>query len=273
MAAEAAAEAYTRQTRGRSAGEISRTAALFSSMKYKIIKEAKFIERINRFVAKVELPGGEITKVHVKNTGRCKELLLPGSRVYMEDFEGRMGTRRMQYSLIAVEKVIGQGDCSESILINMDSQAPNKVVQEALADGRICLPGMSDLTLIKPETKYGDSRFDFYVEAGDKRGFIEVKGVTLEEDGHARFPDAPTERGVKHINELISAHGEGYESYILFVIQMDGAKDVAPNYVTHPRFGEALAEAANAGVNILAYDCLVTADSLTINNPIPFQFS
>lgn len=269
---------------------------LFLSMKYEKIKEAKFIERINRFVAIVELPGGEVTKVHVKNTGRCKELLLPGAKVYLEDFEGRMGTRRMQYSLVAVEKVVnqgaGQGTSRESILLNMDSQAPNKVVQEALSNGRICLPGMSSASdaanlMIKPESKYGDSRFDFYVEACDKgagakeaadteavdkRGFIEVKGVTLEEDGHARFPDAPTERGVKHINELISAHEEGYEAYILFVVQMEGAKDVAPNDVTHPQFGEALVKAAKAGVNILAYDCLVTPDSLIINNPIPFRF-
>ena len=246
-------------------------------MKYEKIKEAKFIERINRFVAKVELPGGEVTRVHVKNTGRCKELLLPGTKVYLEDFEGRMGTRRMQYSLVAVEKASGQETGQESMLINMDSQAPNKVVQEALSEGRICLPGMSSVSdaaklMIKPETKYGDSRFDFYVEAGDKRGFIEVKGVTLEEKGHARFPDAPTERGVKHINELVRAHGEGYEAYILFVVQMKGMRDVAPNDLTHPQFGEALAKAAKAGVNILAYDCLVTPGSLTINNPIPFRF-
>lgn len=255
-------------------------------MKYEKIKDAKFIERINRFVAIVELPGGKVTKVHVKNTGRCKELLLPGVKVYLEDFEGRMGTRRMQYSLVAVEKAVKQEVVQErnpeTILINMDSQAPNKVVQEALAGGRILLPGMSSGSdaaklMIKPETKYGDSRFDFYVEAGEKeagskQGFIEVKGVTLEEDGHARFPDAPTERGVKHINELIRAHEEGYEAYILFVVQMKGMKDVAPNNVTHPQFGEALAKAAKAGVNILAYDCLVKPDSLTINNPIPFRF-
>ena len=229
----------------------------------------------------MELPGGKVTKVHVKNTGRCKELLLPGVKVYLEDFEGHMGTRRMQYSLVAVEKAVKQEVVQErnpeTILINMDSQAPNKVVQEALSEGRICLPGMSSGSdaaklMIKPETKYGDSRFDFYVEAGDKRGFIEVKGVTLEENGHARFPDAPTERGVKHINELVRAHGEGYEAYILFVVQMKGMKDVAPNDLTHPQFGEALAKAAKAGVNILAYDCLVTPDSLTINNPIPFRF-
>jgi len=243
-------------------------------MKYEKIKEAKFIERINRFVAKVELSDGEITKVHVKNTGRCKELLLPGAKVYLEDFEGRMGTRRMQYSLVAVEKVVnqgaGQGTSRESILLNMDSQAPNKVVQEALADGRITLPGMTELTLIQAEKQYDSSRFDFYVESGQRKAFIEVKGVTLEEDGHARFPDAPTERGVKHIRELIKAKQEGYGAYIIFVVQMEGMKDVAPNDETHPAFGEALAEASQAGVHILAYDCRVTPDSLTINEAIDF---
>ena len=270
-------------------------------MQYENITEAKFIERENRFIARVELPSGEVTKVHVKNTGRCRELLLPGSKVYLEDFEGRMGTRKMRYSLVAVEKAAGrsagrepgQESARESVLINMDSQAPNKVVQEALSDGRICLPeiGESDaprsgnggrsLTLIRPEVKYGESRFDFYVEAAEPDsgeeaagqgncGYIEVKGVTLEEDGHAQFPDAPTERGVKHIHELIKAREEGYYAAIIFVVQMDGAKDAAPNNVTHPQFGEALAKAAKAGVHILAYDCLVTPDSLAINRPIPF---
>lgn len=260
---------------------MSGSRSILENMKYERVREAKFIERINRFVAAVELPDGEVTRVHVKNTGRCKELLLPGSRVYLEDFEGRMGTRRMQYSLVAVEKAVNQESGKEAgletILINMDSQAPNKVVQEALGEGRITLPGRTDepwpaLTHIRPERKYGDSRFDFYVEADARRGFIEVKGVTLEEDGHARFPDAPTERGVKHINELIEAHEEGYDAYILFVVQMKGVKDVAPNDVTHPQFGEALAKAAKAGVKILAYDCLVTPDSLAINHPIPFRF-
>ena len=240
-------------------------------MKYEKIAQAKFIERENRFVARVELPSGEITKVHVKNTGRCRELLLHGSKVYLEDFSGRMGNRRMRYSLVAVEKETDQG----VILINMDSQAPNKVAQEALVEGRIKLPGLANLTLIKPEVKYGDSRFDFYVEAADEDGgtkkvFLEVKGVTLEENGHARFPDAPTERGVKHINELIRARGEGYGAYILFIVQMEGMKDAAPNDETHPQFGEAIARAREAGVGILAYDCRVTPDTLTVNEEISF---
>ena len=262
-------------------------------MKYEIIVQAKFIERENRFVARVELAEakdkgdncnksserGKTTKVHVKNTGRCKELLVPGSTVYLEDFDGRMGSRQMRYSLVAVEKAV-DGPAGESqLMVNMDSQAPNKVVQEALEDGTIRLPGMNDdggrFTLIKPETKYGDSRFDFYVEAAGeegalKRAFIEVKGVTLEDGGHARFPDAPTERGVKHINELIKASGEGYLAYVIFVVQMEGMKDVSPNYETHPEFGEALAKASEAGVEILAYGCNVTPDSLTVNEQIAF---
>ena len=259
-------------------------------MKYEKIVQAKFIERENRFVARVELD--ESVKVHVKNTGRCRELLVPGSTVYLEDFDGRMGSRRMRYSLVAVEKEVVCGTkvdnsresvVHETLLVNMDSQAPNKVVQEALEDGRIRLPGMNDdagrFTLVKPEKKYGDSRFDFYVEAAGgvgeaapKRAFIEVKGVTLEDDGHARFPDAPTERGVKHINELIKARREGYLAYVIFVVQMEGMKDVSPNYETHPEFGEALAKAAEIGVEILAYDCRVTPDSLTINEKIGFSF-
>ena len=235
-------------------------------MKYEKIVKAKFIERENRFVARVALPDGEVTRVHVKNTGRCRELLLHGSTVYLEDFAGRMGSRRMRYSLVAVEKKVGR----KTILINMDSQAPNKVVQEALTDYRIALPGMVELTLIQSEKQYGSSRFDFYVESGQKKAFIEVKGVTLEEDGHARFPDAPTERGVKHIRELIKARQEGYGAYIIFVVQMEGMKDVTPNDETHPAFGEVLAEASQAGVHILAYDCRVTPDSLAINEAIDF---
>ena len=255
-------------------------------MKYEKIVKAKFIERENRFVARVELSGGEVVRVHVKNTGRCKELLLHGATVYLEDFEGRMGNRRMRYSLVAVEKKAGAAGktAGGSLLINMDSQAPNKVVAEALADGRIALPGLTDaaeegerLTLIKPEAKYGNSRFDFYVEGNADvaesdlgKAYIEVKGVTLEEDGHARFPDAPTERGVKHINELTRARREGYAAYVIFVVQMEGMKDVAPNYETHPQFGEALAKASAAGVNILAYECRVTPDSLEVEGRVDF---
>ena len=269
-------------------------------MKYEKIVQARFIERENRFVARVELvPDGEAVRAHVKNTGRCKELLLPGATVFLEDHAGRMGSRKMRYSLIAVVKETARqgadrsrasdGDQAGSILVNMDSQAPNKVVQEALTDGTIRLPGFAETLnadktgaadrmrdaeclkplLIRPEVKFGDSRFDFYVESGGhRRAFIEVKGVTLEKGGHAKFPDAPTERGVKHIHELIGAREEGFGAYIIFVVQMEGMKDVSPNYETHPQFGEALAKAREVGVNILAYDCFVTQDSLKVKGPV-----
>lgn len=230
-------------------------------MKYEKIVKANFIERENRFVGRVLLKDGREAKVHVKNTGRCRELLVPGCTVYLEDFAGRMGSRKMQYSLIAVEK--------GSLLINMDSQAPNKVVQEALENGSLRLPGMGDLSVIRPETKFGRSRFDFYVEAAPQaKAFIEVKGVTLEENGFARFPDAPTERGLKHINELIEAAKEGYGAYIIFVIQMKGMHTFGPNYYTQPEFGQALAKAEKAGVKILAHDCKVTPDSLVLDAPV-----
>lgn len=225
-------------------------------MIYKNIVPATFISRPNRFVANVKINGID-TAVHVKNTGRCRELLLPDSTVYLEDFTENPRNRKLMYDLIAVEK----GD----LLINMDSQAPNKVVREALENGVISLPDMGKLTLIRPETVFGDSRFDFYVEdeTGGK-GFIEVKGVTLENDGIAAFPDAPTERGVKHINELISARNSGYCAYIIFVVQMSGMKYLVPNDATHKAFGDALRFAHSCGVNVAAYECEVAADRLDI---------
>lgn len=270
-------------------------------MKYGKIVKAKFIDRPNRFVAEVAIAGEEegvesvcssgmdaVVRAHVKNTGRCKELLVPGATVYLEDFADRMGNRKMRYSLIAVEKHIAvekrmEGDRggksdgnSQSLLINMDSQAPNKVVQEALLSGALELSGMRKLTLVQPEKTYGKSRFDFYVEGipsdGDEtdvqKAFIEVKGVTLETDGFARFPDAPTERGVKHIEELCDAIDDGYLAYIIFVIQMKKIHTFGPNDETHPQFGEALAKAREKGVQILAFDCEVTPDSLKLGMPV-----
>lgn len=230
-------------------------------MKYEKIIKGQFISRPNRFIADVKLNhSGEITRAHVKNTGRCRELLLPGATVYLEDFTDRMGTRKMAYSLIGVEKVLPDG---QVLMINMDSQAPNKVAAEGLVSGRIILPGMGQLTEIRAEKTYGDSRFDFYVEDIDgRRGFIEVKGVTLEENGLVRFPDAPTERGVKHVNELIRARAEGYMAYVLFIVQMEGMRLFMPNDETHRAFGDALRQAAAAGVEILAYQCHVTEDTL-----------
>ncbi len=225
-------------------------------MKYKKVISARFISRPNRFVAYVKINGKE-TAVHVKNTGRCRELLLPDSKVYLEDFTENPRNRKLMYDLIAVKK----GD----LLINMDSQAPNKVVREALENGVIQLPDMGNLIVIRPEKTYIESRFDFYIEdENGRKGFIEVKGVTLENDDIASFPDAPTERGVKHINELIRAKNEGYNAYILFVVQMTGMKYLVPNDDTHKAFGDALRLAYSCGVNVIAYECAVTPDSLDV---------
>lgn len=232
-------------------------------MKYINIIEGIFIDRPNRFVARVRIEGKE-EKVHVKNTGRCKELLVPGAKVYLEDFAGRMGTRKLRCSLIGVEK--------EGILINMDSQAPNRAAGEALLNGTLPLPGMGKLKHIKAETMYGTSRLDFYVEdEKGQQGFLEVKGVTLEENGVVRFPDAPTERGLRHMEELMKARREGYRAYILFVVQMKGVLYFEPNDRTHPAFGETLRKAAEEGVFVLAYDCRVTRDSMTLEEPVDIK--
>lgn len=233
-------------------------------MKYEKIIEGKFIERPNRFVAIVEIDGAR-EKTHVKNTGRCKELLIEGAKVYLEDFEGRMGTRKMRCSLIGVNK--GQ------IKINMDSQAPNKMVEEALISGRITLPEMDKLTVIKREKTYGDSRFDFYLE--DEKGakaYLEVKGVTLEKNGVAMFPDAPTERGIKHLYGLMKAAGEGYKCYAILVIQMKGVTKFRPNYETHKAFGEALKKAEENGVIVLAFDSIIGDNSAEIDSQVLIEY-
>lgn len=223
-------------------------------MRYQQVTAGTFLSRPNRFVAQVELPSG-VETVHVKNTGRCRELLVPGAAVYLQ--ECGSPARKTRYDLIAVEK--------GRLLVNMDAQAPNQVFREWAEQGGFT-PG---LTLLRPETRWGASRFDFYFEAGTRRGFIEVKGVTLEQEGHARFPDAPTERGVKHLEELTACMAEGYEAYVCFVIQMTGMKDFAPNDATHPAFGEALRRAAAAGVGVLARECRVTPDTLTVAGAVP----
>lgn len=240
-------------------------------MKYKKVKEAFFLARPNRFTANVALDG-EMQKVHVKNTGRCRELLHEGVRVFLEDHGEGHTSRKTRYSLITVEKK----DCrmkSGTRLVNIDSQAPNQVVGEALADGRLMLPGFgSPLLRMKPEVKFGTSRFDFYVEDDEgNKAFIEAKGVTLEEDGIARFPDAPTERGVRHIRELCQALEQGLAAYMIFVIQMKQLCCFEPNDSTHPAFGEALREARDKGVVILAYDCDVTPDGITLREPVPLN--
>lgn len=219
-------------------------------MKYKNVKKAIFIERPNRFIAYAKLDD-EIVKCHVKNTGRCKELLISNeTEVFLED-HGENTNRKTRYSLIKVNK--------NGRLINMDSQAPNQVAYEWLSSKAL----YENITCLKREQKYGNSRFDIYYERGDDiKGFMEVKGVTLEEDNVARFPDAPTERGIKHIYELIEAKKAGYEADILFVIQMKNIEHFEPNYRTHPEFGEALKVAKEAGVNIMAIDCYVTEDEV-----------
>lgn len=225
-------------------------------MQYGKILPARFLSRPNRFVARVEAEGEELV-CHVKNTGRCRELLVPGATVWLE--ESPNPSRKTKFDLIAVEK----GDR----LINMDAQAPNKVFGEWAASGGF----REGLTLLRPETTYGSSRFDFYWESSKSRGFVEVKGVTLEEDGVVRFPDAPTLRGVKHLDELVKAREAGYEAAVCFVIQMENVRWFAPNDVTHPEFGQALRRAAQAGVEILAMDCAVTPQSLTMGKPVPIR--
>ena len=223
-------------------------------MRYPNVTPAVFLSRPNRFVAQVLLEG-EVITVHVKNTGRCRELLLPGAQVWLT--KSTNPNRKTAYDLIAVQK--------GARLINMDAQAPNQVFYEWAAAGHF----VPQLTLLKPECRHGDSRFDFYWEAGPRKGFVEVKGVTLEENGVVRFPDAPTERGVKHIHELQRAVREGLGATLFFVIQMHGVDRFSPNDATHPAFGAALREAAAWGVQVYAYDCLVTPDSLTIHQPVP----
>ncbi len=229
------------------------------NMKYRKIVEGIFRKRPNRFIAHVEIEGVEHV-VHVKNTGRCKELLVPGAKVWLEESDNP--ARKTRYDLVAVYKE-SHGEIPGQI-INMDSQAPNMVAKEWLQAG-----GMGELTVLRPESVFGQSRVDFYLETIDgRRILLEVKGVTLEHDGIASFPDAPTERGVKHLKELASAKEQGFEAAILFVIQMKHIQYMKPNRITHPQFGEALQEAASRGVKVMAYDCLVTPEGLAIDQPV-----
>lgn len=213
-------------------------------MKYLKTLQAKFIDRPNRFIAHVDL-NGIVETVHVKNTGRCKELLIKGVTVILEESDNE--SRKTKYDLIAVYK-------ENFGLINIDSQAPNKVAKEWLES--------KDYTYIKPEYTYGNSRIDFYMEKDDRKYLMEVKGCTLERDGIGYFPDAPTERGVKHIYELIQAKEDGYEVSLAFVIQMEGVNEVLPNIETHPEFGVAIDDAKKAGVNIVFIKCRVYENRL-----------
>ena len=223
-------------------------------MQYENVIPGRFVARPNRFIAHVETAEG-LRICHVKNTGRCRELLVPGATVYLEP--GKTPGRRTAFDLIAVEK----GDR----LINMDAQAPNRVFEEWAAAG-----GFSpEVTAVRREVRWGDSRLDFCLETPRGPHLVEVKGVTLEDDGAARFPDAPTERGVKHIRELARAVGEGLDATLFFVVQIEDIHSVSPNDETHPAFGEALRFAASQGMNVQAYDCLVTPDSISIRRPVP----
>ena len=223
-------------------------------MTYSHTRTGRFVARPNRFVAVVEVDGAD-TVCHVKNTGRCKELLVPGCTVVLE--AATNPERKTPYDVIAVYK--GER------LINMDSSAPNAAVAEWLPSYFL------DATLIRPEYKWGGSRFDFYVETPTVQRLVEVKGVTLEENGIARFPDAPTERGKRHLNELAEAVQKGYEAYVVFVIQMAQVRHFEPNDRTHKAFGDALRAARKAGVQVLAFDTIVTPNSMEIGKPIPIK--
>lgn len=222
-------------------------------MKYVNVCEARFINRPNRFIAKVMLNKEELT-VHVKNTGRCRELLIENARVILE--KSSNPDRKTQYDLIAVYK--------GNTLINMDSQSPNKAVGEWLSAGGF----LKNPTFIKPESTFGKSRLDFYEENESEKAYIEVKGVTLEENGIARFPDAPTERGRKHLSELINARNQGFRAAVIFVIQMKGCHLFEPNYATDKPFAEELKRAYENGVEIIAVDCKVQPDGMTVDEKI-----
>ena len=226
-------------------------------MIYDNIKKGIFISRPNRFIAHVEI-NGKIEICHVKNTGRCKELLIFGAIVYVNYVDNPK--RTTFYDLVAVYK--------GNTLINIDSQAPNKVFGEYLLQNRL----FDDVTTIKAESKYGNSRFDFYVETSTTKAFIEVKGVTLEKNSVAMFPDAPTERGIKHLNELAVCIEDGYEAFMIFVIQMKGIDYFTPNYKTHQAFGDILFKVNNLGVKTFAFDCYVKSDKIVIDKPIPIRF-
>lgn len=218
-------------------------------MIYENIKQGKFIERINRFTARVEIDG-KTEICHVKNTGRLGELLVSGADIYVQTADNP--DRKTKYDLISVYK--------GAELINIDSQAPNKVFGEWLGNY------FENVRLIKPECKYKNSRFDFYIETAREKIFAEIKGVTLEENGIVMFPDAPTERGVKHVRELMECIGDGYTSYIFFIAQLEKCRYFTPNRTTHPEFADALSEAEKLGVNIKCLNCNVKPNELTVNN-------
>lgn len=222
-------------------------------MKYKNTVRAEFCDRPNRFIAHVKI-NGVMETVHVKNTGRCRELLVPGCPVILEKSDNT--ARKTAYDLISV--------CKDGRWINMDSQAPNQAAAEWIQGGGLFPEEVS----VYRERKYGNSRFDIYIESPERKAFIEVKGVTLEENNIVRFPDTPTERGLKHVEELAECMQDGYEAYLLFVIQMKDVRKFQPNWNTHHRFGDALKAAREAGVRILAMDCMIGEDFMRIQDPV-----
>lgn len=227
-------------------------------MHYDHMLPALFLERPNRFIAYADINGTKV-KCHVKNTGRCRELLLPGTQIFLQHHPDAAALgRKTKYSLITVSKQTSHGPK----LINMDSQAPNEAAWEWLSR-------RPDITDVRREVRYQSSRFDLAFSYQGRPAFMEIKGVTLEENGVARFPDAPTERGIKHLQELEHAAKEGYLACAMFVIAMKGIHQFEPNRKTHPQFGDALCHAAAHGVHILAYDCIVTPDSLSVHQPVP----
>jgi len=224
-------------------------------MIYHHIKEGRFVSRPNRFIAHIEVDG-QIEVCHVKNTGRCRELLIPGTRVWIDESENP--NRKTRFDLIAVDR--------DGMMVNMDAQAPNKLFAEWAGAGHL-----GALDEIRPECRFGDSRFDFRLRQGDQLTYVEVKGCTLEVDGEAFFPDAPTERGVKHIRELIAAKAAGHGAMLVIVIQMKGPRCFRPNRATHPAFADALAEAQAAGVEMIALDCIVTPAAVSIDTAVPIR--
>lgn len=226
-------------------------------MRYPDTVPGTFLERPNRFIAYADV-GGKEEVCHVKNTGRCRELLVPDAKVVLTA-SGNPG-RSTKYDLIGVYK--------GGMLVNIDSQAPNKVAMESIRS----ISGFGDIDHLRPEYRYGNSRIDIFAESGDEKKLMEVKGVTLEKDGTALFPDAPTERGLKHVKELEASLKEGYEAYILFLVQMSGPKVFSPNYEMHREFASEVERAYGLGVKVLVYDCAVTEDSISLGKPIGLRF-
>lgn len=229
-------------------------------MKYPNIRAGRFLRRPNRFIAHVEVEGREEI-CHVKNTGRCRELLVPGTKVWLVESDNP--ARKTRYDLVAVEKEREEGP----LLINMDSQAPNHIFGEWARAGRF----REDLKLLKGETTFGNSRFDYYWETSEKRGFVEIKGVTLEQNGVVRFPDAPTQRGVKHLEELMEAKQAGYEAAVCFIVQMPGMDHLEPNDETHPEFGATLRRCAREGVEVFALECDTAPGAVTARGYLPVE--